>query len=158
PQWLESEHAGIRILPLLLRRILPLLRQSGRDRGGGGIKMCGIAGLYRDAGVSEEHVDAVRRALAAEGHRGPDADGLWQGDRAVLGHRRLAILDLSEAGRQPMSNEDGSVRVTYNGEIYNYLELRRELVTAGHSFRSQTDTEVLLHGYEEWGAEGLLNR
>ena len=89
--------------------------------------MCGIAGLFRARGVSEDHSDAVARITAAQSHRGPDAEGLYQGARVVLGHRRLSILDLSDAGRQPMANEDGSVRVVYNGEIYNYLELHSEL-------------------------------
>ena len=95
---------------------------------------------------------------AAQLHRGPDAGGCWQSERAVLGHRRLSILDLSEAGRQPMSNEDGSVHIVYNGEIYNYVDLRRDLLAAGHVFRCNSDTEVLLHGYEQWGIEGLLRK
>src|SRR5438034_8450699 len=102
--------------------------------------MCGIAGLYRAGGVSREDEDAVARIMAAQNHRGPDAEGLYRAERALLGHRRLAIVDLSEAGRQPMRNEDGSIWVTYTGEIYNTQELRRELVQAGHQFRSQTDT------------------
>jgi asparagine synthase (glutamine-hydrolysing) len=77
---------------------------------------------------------------------------------AVLGHRRLSIIDLSDAGRQPMSNEDGRVWITFNGEIYNYQELYAPLVRAGHRFTSQTDTETLIHGYEEWGIDGLLKR
>jgi len=93
----------------------------------------------------------------AQVHRGPDGVGLFQDPRAVLGHRRLAIIDLSEAGNQPMSNEDGSVWISYNGEIYNFAELRAQLV-GRHCFRSNTDTEVLLHGYEQWGLEGLLGR
>jgi asparagine synthase (glutamine-hydrolysing) len=95
---------------------------------------------------------------AAQAHRGPDASGLHAATHAVLGHRRLSILDLSPAGHQPMSNEDGTIWVTYNGEIYNQRELRRELVRAGHDFGSTTDTEVLVHGYEQWGIEGLLAR
>ena len=120
--------------------------------------MCGIAGLYRYAGVAPADADLVARMSAAQTHRGPDADGYYQGERAVLGHRRLAILDLSAAGRQPMSNEDGSLHVVFNGEIYNYLELRRDLLAAGHIFRSNSDTEVLLHGYEQWGIENLLRK
>jgi asparagine synthase (glutamine-hydrolysing) len=96
--------------------------------------------------------------LTALIHRGPDGDGLFQDSRAVLGHRRLSIIDLSSDGRQPMSNEDGSVHVTFSGEIYNYRELRSELLKAGHVFRSHTDTEVLVHGYEQWGIAGLLDR
>jgi len=92
----------------------------------------------------------------AQLHRGPDDSGLFQDDRAVLGHRRLSIIDLSPTGRQPMANEDDTVWVTYNGEIYNFPELASEL--SGHTFHSHSDTEVLLHGYEEWGIEGLLQR
>jgi asparagine synthase (glutamine-hydrolysing) len=90
--------------------------------------------------------------------RGPDGFGLSEGPGFALGHRRLAIIDLSAAGRQPMANGDGSVQVTFNGEIYNFLELRRQLEGTGHRFRSRSDTEVLLHGYEAWGFEGLLRR
>jgi hypothetical protein len=90
-------------------------------------------------------------------HRGPDGAGMFQDRQAVLGHRRLAIIDLSAAGHQPMSNEDGSVWISFNGEIYNFGDLRAELV-GRHCFRSSTDTEVLLHGYEQWGIEGLLER
>src|SRR5262245_46724105 len=88
-------------------------------------------------------------------HRGPDDAGLYiSPDRRVgLGHRRLSIIDLSPAGRQPMTNEDGSVWITFNGEIYNHLELRADLERRGHVYRSRTDTETLLHLYEEEGAE-----
>lgn len=121
--------------------------------------MCGIAGLFRaGGGIGPEDVRAVERATAAQRHRGPDDSGIYEDSRAVLGFRRLSIIDLSPAGHQPMSNEDGSVWVVYNGEIYNYRELRPELLARGHVFRSQADTEILLHGYEEWGIEGLLER
>lgn len=96
--------------------------------------------------------------MEAQVHRGPDGSGLYQDTKAVLGHRRLSIIDLSEAGKQPMSNEDRTVWVTYNGEIYNFRELREELVRQGHQFASKTDTEVLVHGYEQWGIDGLLSR
>ena len=118
--------------------------------------MCGIAGIFDARGVSAQSAEAVSRMTAAQTHRGPDADGLYVGERAVLGHRRLSILDLSDAGRQPMSNEDGSIWIVFNGEIYNYRELRQELIAAGHAFRSGSDTEVLIHGYEQWGIERLL--
>ena len=125
--------------------------------------MCGIAGLIRQ-GLNEasdrcaSDREAVSRMLAAQVHRGPDGAGLYQDDRAVLGHRRLSIIDLSAAGAQPMSNEDGSLQVSFNGEIYNYRELRDDLIRGGHAFQSRTDTEVLLHGYEQWGIAGLLDR
>jgi len=121
--------------------------------------MCGIAGLVRVEGdVRGEDVAAVERATCAQSHRGPDDSGLYRDERVVLGFRRLSIIDLSAAGHQPMSNEDGMVWVTYNGEIYNYQELRGELQARGHLFRSSSDTEILIHGYEEWGIEGLLQR
>jgi asparagine synthase (glutamine-hydrolysing) len=129
--------------------------------------MCGIAGLIRSGTAARtdsasSDAEIVGRILAAEVHRGPDGEGLYQGQfpggSVVLGHRRLAIIDLSPAGLQPMSNDDGSLRVTFNGEIYNFRELRTELSQRGHWFSTQTDTEVLLHGYEEWGIEGLLGR
>jgi asparagine synthase (glutamine-hydrolysing) len=84
-------------------------------------------------------------------HRGPDASGEWSDGTCALGHRRLAIIDLSEAGRQPMGNEDGTIQVTFNGEIYNFVALRRELRGLGHRFRTRTDTEVIVHAYERWG-------
>lgn len=96
--------------------------------------------------------------LAVQRHRGPDGQGVHADRHVVLGHCRLAILDLSDAGRQPMSNQAGTVWVTYNGEIYNFRELRAELAQAGYEFRSKTDTEVLIHGYEAWGIEQLLTR
>lgn len=87
-------------------------------------------------------------------HRGPDGDGVFIDEARVgLGHRRLSILDLSDAGSQPMFNEDRSLALVFNGEIYNYLELMPELKAAGHVFRSQSDSEVILHAYEQWGAD-----
>ncbi len=119
--------------------------------------MCGVAGMFRTRGeTTVEDRRAVARMAAAETHRGPDDAGFFQDARVVFGHRRLSIIDLSPTGHQPMSNEDGRIWVTYNGEIYNYPELAAELT--GHRFVSRCDTEVLLHGYEEWGIEGLLRR
>ncbi|MCK9293991.1 MAG: asparagine synthase (glutamine-hydrolyzing) [Desulfobulbaceae bacterium] len=123
--------------------------------------MCGIAGIYNYAGsstVSRNVLIAMRDAMV---HRGPDGAGLWVATdgRIGLAHRRLSIIDLDESAAQPMSNEDGLVQVTFNGEIYNHLSLRAELATAGHRFRTDhSDTEVLVHGYEEWGIDGLLQR
>ena len=123
--------------------------------------MCGIAGILRLGGPGGRP-DALLRAMAgAMAHRGPDGDGIWVSDdgRAGLAHRRLAIVDLTAAAGQPMSNEDGTVWVTFNGEIYNHLALRGELVKAGHRFKTDhADTEVLVHGYEEWGLDGLAER
>jgi asparagine synthase (glutamine-hydrolysing) len=111
--------------------------------------MCGIAGFsWKD----EELIARMTDALA---HRGPDQFGVYTEDGVSFGHRRLSIIDLSENGRQPMSNEDGSIWVTFNGEIYNYRALRTELVAAGHRFRSRTDTEVIVHLYEECGIDCL---
>jgi len=86
-------------------------------------------------------------------HRGPDDHGIWNDDRSVLAHRRLSILDLSPAGHQPMQSSDGHLQIIFNGEIYNYLELRTELIRLGHSFRTGTDTEVILSAYQQWGDE-----
>jgi asparagine synthase (glutamine-hydrolysing) len=120
--------------------------------------MCGIAGLFRPAGLAPDDVAAVERMTAAQSHRGPAASGFFSDERIALGHRRLSIIDLSAAANQPMSNEDGTIRITYNGEIYNYQELRGELVECRHHFRSHSDTEVIVHGYEEWGIERLLEK
>lgn len=96
--------------------------------------------------------------VAALAHRGPDDQGLLVEGGIALGIRRLAVIDLSTLGHQPMENEDGSVAVVFNGEIYNFLDLRCRLIAEGHTFRSHSDTEVLVHGYETWGARGLLSR
>ncbi len=114
--------------------------------------MCGIFGV-----VGRANPGGFRAAAKTLTHRGPDGFGdWWSANHGVyLAHCRLAIIDLSEAGRQPMQNEDGTVQITFNGEIYNYRELRNELVSAGHVFRSQTDTEVIIHAWEEWGESSV---
>ncbi|MDQ1261792.1 MAG: hypothetical protein QG575_973, partial [Euryarchaeota archaeon] len=84
-------------------------------------------------------------------HRGPDDQSTYIDDKISLGHRRLAIIDLSPAGRQPKSNEDESIWIVFNGEIYNFQDIRVELEKIGHQFSSNTDTEVIIHAYEEWG-------
>ena len=90
--------------------------------------------------------------MAAElAHRGPDDQGTFSEDGVALAHRRLAIIDLSAAGRQPMVHPDGQLVLVFNGEIYNYLELRADLIRLGHGFRTGTDSEVLLCAYAEWG-------
>ncbi len=121
--------------------------------------MCGIAGYFRFSGrVGRDDLGKVERMIEALRHRGPDGGGSIQRGAVSLGHRRLAIIDLSDRGRQPMGNEDGTVWLVFNGEIYNAPALRRELLDAGHRFQSNTDSESILHGYEQWGMHGLLAR
>src|SRR5262249_17529044 len=117
--------------------------------------MCGIAGVVDFENVVR--AADVRRMTDAIAHRGPDGEAQYV-DRGVgLGHRRPAIIDLSPAGSQPMPNEAGDVLLVHNGEIYNYRALRSDLEARGHRFRSQTDTEVIVHAYEEWG-DACVNR
>jgi hypothetical protein len=118
---------------------------------------------YLAWGWTLEDVSRLAPWLDAQGSRpagshGIADEGLHQEARVVLGHRRLAIIDLSAAARQPMSNADGTMWLSYNGEIYNYRELRTELMACGYRFISQSDTEVIVHGYEAWGIDGLLPR
>src|SRR5690348_11903316 len=117
--------------------------------------MCGITGIFNYASSSSDDRDVVCRMRDAMRHRGPDACGVYQNDerRVALAHRRLSIVDLSEAGRQPMSNEDGSIWITFNGEIYNHASHREPLIAKGHRFRSHSDTEAILHLYEEFGPD-----
>ena len=112
--------------------------------------MCGICGVAGGDPVAGREL--VHRMCSAMVHRGPDDEGTVQLDGVALGVRRLSIIDL-EGGHQPMHNEDSSIWVVQNGEIYNHRELRKLLIAAGHSFNTQSDTEVLVHGYEEWGGE-----
>ena len=113
--------------------------------------MCGIFGMVGN--ISQELARFCTDTLA---HRGPDGSGITQLDGITLGHRRLAILDLSEHGKQPMSYGDGRYWITYNGELYNFLELRQELIRLGHKFKSDSDTEVILAAFVEWGEHCLL--
>ena len=143
--------------------------------------MCGITGAYSFKGSINP--DLIRRMTDPLRHRGPDDEGFLAVDSTsgkvvsltgidsktygqriedfngsanlFLGHRRLSIIDLSPSGHQPMSNEDGTLWIVHNGEVYNYLEIRKELESLGHDFRSRTDTEVILHAYEEWGVDCL---
>ncbi len=116
--------------------------------------MCGIVGFTNTADnadkIIEDMMDRIR-------HRGPDASGKYVDGDIALGHRRLSIIDVSASGDQPIYNEDSSLVIVFNGEIYNYKDIREDLVRAGHSFRTNTDTEVLIHGYEEYGTK-LLNK
>jgi len=113
--------------------------------------MCGIAGIHNFRGTKTESLEAVSRMLSAIFHRGPDGFGAFYDREVCLGHARLSIIDLS-GGAQPMSNEDGSVWITFNGEIFNFEELRAGLEARGHRFRTRSDTEVIVHLYEDYGA------
>src|SRR5215831_12669002 len=114
--------------------------------------MCGIAGIVAQNTLQPGDCDravAMRDVLA---HRGPDAAGLHSDAQAILAHRRLSIVDLA-TGQQPLSNEDGTVWVSYNGEIYNHSDVRPLLESANHRYRSRSDTETIVHAYEQWGDE-----
>ncbi|MDD1757716.1 MAG: asparagine synthase (glutamine-hydrolyzing) [Methanotrichaceae archaeon] len=107
--------------------------------------MCGINGFsWKEATL----IDDMNKAIK---HRGPDDVGIYWDENVTMGHCRLSIIDLSPAGRQPMSNEDNSIWIVFNGEIYNFLEIKEDLLKKEHKFRSATDTEVIIHAYEEWG-------
>tara|TARA_R110000787_G_scaffold23762_2_gene67593 strand:+ start:6162 stop:8186 length:2025 start_codon:yes stop_codon:yes gene_type:complete len=123
--------------------------------------MCGIAGILAFSSSTSVAETELVRLNDAMPHRGPDGVGTWLSeDRKIgLSHRRLAIVDLTLDAAQPMTDADGSVQLTYNGEIYNHLALRAELEAAGHTFRTDhSDSEVLVHGYKEWGVDGLVER
>ena len=124
--------------------------------------MCGIAGLYNtDNSKSRQEREtlgiALERAIA---HRGPDAEDIWHDSESSLTllHRRLAIIDLSDAGRQPMISHSGRFVITYNGEIYNFQSLCKELFEAGVKFKSRSDTEVMLAAFEQWGVGQALHK
>src|SRR6266567_5216130 len=116
--------------------------------------MCGICGVA--GGEPARGRELVQRMCGSMVHRGPDDEGVVLAGGVTLGMRRLSIIDLA-GGHQPMHNEDSTIWVVQNGEIYNHLELREQLSVAGHIFATQSDTEVLVHGYEQWG-EGLVER
>src|ERR1700722_12604143 len=114
--------------------------------------MCGIAGIFDLKGrepVSEHLLRAMTDAIA---HRGPDGEGFFRAPGVGLGHRRLAIIDVAN-GQQPMFNENRSVAIVFNGQIYNYRALMDELIASGHRFRTNCDTEDVVHAWEQWGAE-----
>src|ERR1041384_3030289 len=117
--------------------------------------MCGLAGIYALDGPIDPAAPGVVRAMCeAIAHRGPDGDGFHDTDRATLAHRRLAIIDRA-GGHQPMSNEDGTCWIVFNGEVYNHRALRPLLEAKGHRFRTSSDTETILHAYEEFGPSCL---
>lgn len=119
---------------------------AGLQTGG---HMCGIAGVVGPRPAEE---DTLLRMAGVIAHRGPDDEGIYVGEGCGLAHRRLSILDLSDAGHQPMSTDDGRFWIVYNGEVYNAADIRRDLLAKGHSFHSTSDTEVILHAYQQWGA------
>lgn len=116
--------------------------------------MCGICGF---TGEVLDRDEVIKRMTDVITHRGPDSSGVFAGDGVTMGFRRLSIIDVGNTGDQPIYNEDRTLVLTFNGEIYNYQDLRKELVDKGHKFYTNTDSEVLVHGFEEW-KEGLLNR
>lgn len=116
--------------------------------------MCGIFGIHFFDPQRIVSLQMVRDATDIMRHRGPDDSGYFVEDSLGLGHRRLSIIDL-DAGHQPMTNEDGNIIIVYNGEIYNYKEIKQDLVNRGHVFRTDCDTEVIVHGFEEWGTDCL---
>ncbi|HXH25979.1 MAG TPA: asparagine synthase (glutamine-hydrolyzing) [Vicinamibacterales bacterium] len=112
--------------------------------------MCAIAGIVDTGGLGPDDHARVLRMRDVMAHRGPDGAGLWTDRHALLAHRRLSIVDLA-GGHQPLANEDGTIHVSYNGEIYNHADLRAELEAAGHRYRTRSDTETIVHAYEAWG-------
>lgn len=116
--------------------------------------MCGIIGFTNPKQNAESTLEAMMERIR---HRGPDAGGKYLNGEIALGHRRLSIIDISEQGNQPIFNEDRSMVLVFNGEIYNYQDIREDLIKAGHTFKTETDSEVLIHGYEEYGKD-LLNK
>ena len=117
--------------------------------------MCGIVGIFNIDG-SPVSVTVLRKMANMIAHRGPDGEGFYVDSFIGLGHRRLAIIDLSPKGYQPMITEDGKFIISYNGEIYNFLELKVQLEAKGYAFHSKTDTEVVLKAFKEWGISALL--
>ncbi|MGN6620128.1 MAG: asparagine synthetase B, partial [Sphingomonas sp.] len=118
--------------------------------------MCGIAGLFYPATRKPVDPARIRAMTDVLAHRGPDGSGVWTAPGVGFGHRRLSIIDLG-GGAQPMLSTDESITVTYNGEIYNFQEVRAELEAKGAVFRTDSDTEVLLHGWQAWGP-AMLDR
>jgi len=110
--------------------------------------MCGIVGIMDKDTIPEDRVGAMLDVLR---HRGPDDRGVLVKGNIALGNVRLSIIDLTPDGHMPMRSSCKDLWITYNGEVYNYIELREELITKGHTFKSKSDTEVILHAYEEWG-------
>ena len=115
--------------------------------------MCGYVGFTNT--IDNANI-VLKKMMEKIRHRGPDGEGQYIDENVALGHRRLSIIDI-DAGAQPMYNEDGSLVIVFNGEIYNYKQIREQLIKSGHTFATNSDTEVLIHGYEEYG-EKILNQ
>ena len=114
--------------------------------------MCGIVGFVDNKPKSKK--EKIIKDMADKiAHRGPDAEGFYNDSVVSLGHRRLSIIDLSDKGTQPIYNEDKTKVIVFNGEIYNYKEIKEVLLKKGHKFKTETDTEVIIHGYEEFGVK-----
>ena len=118
--------------------------------------MCGFVGFIDNKKKNEKN-KIIKQMSDRIAHRGPDGEGFYVDNMIALGHRRLSIVDLA-GGSQPMYNEDQNVIIVFNGEIYNYEKLKEELQEKGHIFSNNCDTEVLIHGYEEWGLKNLLKK
>src|SRR5690606_2869172 len=150
----------LHVAPLRISLHQPGRRPSGDARGPEDHlrrkNMCGLVGIFDTRGRRDIARPVLERMNESQRHRGPDEDGIHLEPGLGLGHRRLSIIDLS-SGRQPIYNEDGTVAVVYNGEIYNYRALIAELTALGHRFRTRSDSEVIVHAWEEWG-EGCVER
>src|SRR5206468_1446479 len=136
--------------------LFPLERRLHSRRSGKGAltSMCGICGEYNFGDLAPVDANGLRRMNRTLVHRGPDDEGYHIDGPVGLGFRRLSIIDLA-GGHQPMSDREASVWVVFNGEIYNFPELRRELESFGHAFQTRSDTEVIVHGYKQWGDDVL---
>lgn len=117
--------------------------------------LCGISGIIGEKQISPKDIGQIKKINTIQQHRGPDNEGIFHGTNCVLGHRRLSIIDLSSAGHQPFFSDDGRYVMVYNGEVYNYIELREQLKNAGWVFKTQTDTEVILKTYQQYGENCL---
>src|SRR6202040_1271697 len=122
--------------------------------------MCGITGLWTTRHLGKSAEGGVQEMNTAIAHRGPDGSGIfWDSAAGIcLGHRRLAIVDLSPAGEQPMTSRSGRFVIVFNGEIYNFERLRSQLSPLGHEFRGHSDTEVILAAFEQWGVSAAVER
>ena len=117
--------------------------------------MCGLIGIVSSSTLSQRDIEWAKEAIQKLTHRGPDDSGYWAShdETMALGHQRLAVVDLSIGGHQPMESEDSQIQLVFNGEIYNYKDLKSELITLGHTFRSNSDSEVIIESYKQWGSD-----